>query len=77
MSLLTTCLRSITTPRAEQLELLLDDMREPIEHDCEIDGHEWERYDESFGHAFGTEIVIGYCCAHCDETRTIDEIEGD
>jgi hypothetical protein len=34
--------------------------------------HEWKFQDDSFDHAFGTEPVHYFACAHCEATRPVE-----
>lgn len=43
------------------------------EHNCEVDGHEWEFQDDSFTHEFGTEVIHYFTCKHCDASRGMEE----
>lgn len=40
-------------------------MHETETHDCAIDGHVWEYFDDSFDHEFGTEIDVYRMCEIC------------
>ena len=43
----------------------------------ECNDHEWEFIDESFDHAFGTEVIEYFRCSICGEEASCEQMKDD